>query len=139
MSDADQIIAMERAALDRWGNGDPQGYLEIYAPDATYFDPTLEARVDGLESLNRLLVPWTGKIKIDRYEILNPNVQWHGDAAVLTFNIVNYRQQPDGSGRLLARWNTTEIYSRVNGRWRIVHSHFSYMKPDLKQPLSEPQ
>ena len=34
----DQIIATERAALDRWGRGDPQGFLEIMAPEVTYFD-----------------------------------------------------------------------------------------------------
>jgi hypothetical protein len=33
--EADAIIAMERAALDRWGKGDPQGYVEIMAPDVT--------------------------------------------------------------------------------------------------------
>lgn len=33
------IIALERAALDRWGKGDPKGFLETYAPDVTYFDP----------------------------------------------------------------------------------------------------
>ena len=30
------IIAIERASLDRWGKGDPQGYLESYAPEVTY-------------------------------------------------------------------------------------------------------
>ena len=42
-----EIIALERAALDRWGAGDPSGYLEISAPDVTYFDPFLERRLDG--------------------------------------------------------------------------------------------
>src|SRR5262249_20551880 len=87
--DANEIISMERAAIDRGGHGDPRGYLEIYAPDATYFDPTQEARLDGLDSLTRMLGPWTGKIRIDRYELRNPKVQWHGDAAILTFNLVN--------------------------------------------------
>ena len=32
------IIALERAGLDRYGNGDPKGYLETYAPEITYFD-----------------------------------------------------------------------------------------------------
>lgn len=32
------IIGMERAALDRWGNGDPGGFLEISAEDVSYFD-----------------------------------------------------------------------------------------------------
>lgn len=35
---ADEVIALERAALDRWGKGDPKGFLEIYAPEVTYFD-----------------------------------------------------------------------------------------------------
>jgi ketosteroid isomerase-like protein len=137
MSDPNEIIAMERTALDRWGNGDPRGYLEIMAPEVTYFDPNQDARVDGLESMNDLLVPWTGKIKIDRYEMMNPKVQWRGDVAVLTFNLVNYRKQADGSERPVVRWNSTEIYGRVDEQWRIIHSHWSYVKPDLKQPLSE--
>jgi hypothetical protein len=35
MPDANAIIAMERAALDRWGVGDPHGYLEIMAPEVS--------------------------------------------------------------------------------------------------------
>src|SRR4051812_18025147 len=49
--DADAIIAMERAALERWGKGDPQGYVEIMAPEITYFDPVHEKRVDGLTAM----------------------------------------------------------------------------------------
>jgi hypothetical protein len=39
----DKIITMEKAALDRWGKGDPQGYLEIMDADLTYFDPYQES------------------------------------------------------------------------------------------------
>ena len=136
MSTADEIIAMERAALDRWGHGDPQGYLEIMATEVTYFDPIQDARVDGRQRLHDLFVPWTGKIKIDRYDMVNPNVQWHGDVAVLTFNLVNYRRHADGSEQPVVGWNSTEIYRRVDGRWRIIHSHWSYVKPELREPIS---
>jgi ketosteroid isomerase-like protein len=47
------IIALESAALDRWGNGDPAGFLEICAPDVVYFDPYQEMRIDGLEALTQ--------------------------------------------------------------------------------------
>jgi hypothetical protein len=30
-----EIVALELGALDRWGHGDPQGYLEIMAPEVT--------------------------------------------------------------------------------------------------------
>jgi hypothetical protein len=36
---AEEVINLERNALERWGQGDPDGYLEISAPDVVYFDP----------------------------------------------------------------------------------------------------
>ena len=131
---ANEIIALERAALDRWGRGDPTGYLELYANDVTYFAPDTDQRVDGLPAMRGLLLPRTGKIKIDRYEMIEPVVQFHGDIALLSFNIVNYQRQPDGREQPIRRWNVTEAYSRIDGRWRIIHSHFSYVKPELKEP-----
>lgn len=40
------VLLFERAALDRWGRGDPSGFLETCAPDVTYFDPFVERRID---------------------------------------------------------------------------------------------
>jgi len=40
-----KIIGMEKAALDRWGKGDPSGFLEISSKDVVYFDPSLERRM----------------------------------------------------------------------------------------------
>ena len=131
------VVAMERAALDRWGKGDPQGYLEIMANEVTYFDPTQEERMDGLEAMRKMLAPITGKVKVSRFDMIGPKVQHHGDAALLTFNLVSYVAQPDGKERAVARWNSSELYARVGGQWRIVHSHWSYIKPELKQPVSE--
>jgi ketosteroid isomerase-like protein len=135
--DPDRIVAMERGALDRWGAGDPLGYLEIMAPDVTYFDPIQERRVDGLPAMTDLLVPLTGRIQVDRYDMVSPLVQRHGDAAILTFNLVSYRRRPDGTEHAISRWNSTEIYARVDDGWRIVHSHWSFVKPELTQPMSE--
>ena len=124
------IIALERAALDRWGKGDPQGFLETYAPDVTYFDPGSERRVDGLAAMKELLIPRTGKIKIDSYEMLTPTVQRFGDVAILTYNVVNHRN----GDSVIVRWNSTAVYARRQGKWKTVHSHWSYTKPELKQP-----
>ena len=119
------VIALERAALDRWGKGDPSGPLELCADEVTYFDPDLEHRLNGLESLRRLLAPLKGKIRIERYEMIDPRVQVHGPVAVLTYNLVDYVPGPDGS---LTRscWNSTEVYRRAKGKWRIIHSHWSH-------------
>jgi len=114
-----EIIALERAALDRWGAGDPSGYLEISAPDVTYFDPFLEHRIDGLEALSAWYAPLRGAIHIDRYELIEPKVQVCGEAAVLTFNLVSY------SGATTMRWNCTEVYRNDPAGWRIVQTHWS--------------
>ena len=132
-----EIIAMERAALDRWGKGDPQGYLDIMANEVTYFDPMQEKRVDGRDAMLKMLAPITGKVKVGRFDMIDPKVQRHGDAGLLTFNLVSYVTQPDGKERAVARWNSTEVYGRIDGQWRIVHSHWSYIKPELKQVVSE--
>lgn len=118
------IIALERAALDRWGKGDPLGFLEISAPDVVYFDPSLERRIDGREALSRYYERIRGKVAIRRYELLNPLVQVVGDAAVLTFNYVSYGGTEDAH-----RWNCTEVYRRSGERWEIIQTHWSFTKP----------
>jgi len=120
-----QILAMERAALDRWGRGDPDGFLEISAPDIVYFDPFLPQRIDGLDALRQYYAELRGTIHIDSYEIIAPEVHVQGDVALLTFRLVS-----SGGGDEI-RWNTTEIYRRGDDGWRIVHSHWSFTQPEL--------
>ncbi len=69
--------------------------------------------------------------------MIDPKVQQHGETALLTFNLVSYVTGPDGKEVAIARWNSSELYGRVEGQWRIVHSHWSYIKPELKQPVTE--
>lgn len=114
-----EIIALERAALDRWGAGDPSGYLKISAPDVTYFDLFLERRVDGHEALSNWYAPLRGAIHVDHYDMIEPQVLVCGEAAVLTFNLVSY------SGATAMRWNCTKVYRHDKEGWRIVQTHWS--------------
>ena len=115
------IIAMECAALDRWGNGDPSGFLEICAPDVVYFDPSLERRIDGRDALSEYYEGIRGKVSFERFELLNPVVQRVGDAAVITFNFVSYGKAEDEY-----KWNCTEVYRRSGEGWEIIQTHWSY-------------
>jgi ketosteroid isomerase-like protein len=114
------ILALERAAMDRWGQGDPSGFLEISAPDVVYFDPYLEQRLDGIAALRQRYETLRGQVHIDRYEFINPNVQVCGEAAVLTYNFVSY------NGEQETRWNCSEVYRLRDGLWRIIQTHWSY-------------
>jgi uncharacterized protein (TIGR02246 family) len=122
------VIAAERTALDRWGKGDPQGFLDVYAPEITYFDPMQERRLDGIEAMRKLLLPLTGKIKVDRYEMIGTKVQQYGDVAVLSYNLKSHVTAPDGQPRIV-QWNSTVVYVRQDRRWRSVHSHWSFVRP----------
>ena len=69
------IIALETAALDAWHNGNPSPYLELYSKDFTYFDPAHESRLDGWDKIKELYENMRGKVKMDKFEMLNPAVQ----------------------------------------------------------------
>lgn len=113
------LIAIERAALDRWGVGDPSGYLEISAPDVVYFDPFQDRRLDGLDALTALYESLRGAIHIDHYDLIKPKVQICGEAAVLTFNLNSY------TGANIMRWNCTEVYRMDPHGWRLIQTHWS--------------
>ena len=131
----EELLALERAALDRWLRFDPEGYLGIFAPDISYFDPTAERRVDGLEAMRKRLEPMkkiTPPFTDPRYEIVGPKVDHLGDLAVLSLNLVSYGRLGGQPESVLARWNSTEVYRRTGGQWRIVHSHWSRTQADIK-------
>ena len=133
----EQLLSLERSALDRWIRLDPEGYLKLFLPDVTYFDPSTERRVDSLDAMRARLAPMKDvalPFSDPRYDFIDPKVQLHGDIAVLTFNLVNYGKLPDQPESVLARWNATEIYSRIDGSWRIVHSHWSFVQPQVQPP-----
>jgi len=115
-----ELLALETAAMDRWGAGDPDGFLEINADDVTYFDPWQEQRVDSRAALALVYDGLRGQVHIDSYEFISPTVVASGDLAVLSFVFVS----TDSEGSM--SWNTTEVYRReADGQWRIAHSHWS--------------
>ena len=122
------VIALERGAMDRWGNGDPNGFLEIYAPGITYFDPGRERRVDGLEAMTAVLAPIKVLIMLDHYDMIAPHVYHDGNVAVLSYNLVTYGKGTGPEARV-TRWNVTAAYALIGGHWKIVHHHFSITKP----------
>lgn len=121
MEVAEEILKLERGALERWGKGDPDGYLEISAADVVYFDPFVERSIVGREALGRFYAGLRGKVRIARFEIIDPRVQVVGDVAVLTFRFDSWGGNEDA-----LRWNATEVYRRDPEGWRIIHTHWAF-------------
>jgi len=127
---------LERGALDRWGNGDPGGFLDVYAPDITYFDPLTEGRIDGHQAMADYYRPFAGKIRIPRYEMLDPAVVVAGDMALLTYNLVNYLNDAQGVESVGSRWNSTVVYRRDGATWKSIHSHWSFTRHQAFQDMT---
>lgn len=115
------LLALERAALDRWSQGDTLGYTAAMADHATLLDHATRELLQGLAAIREHAGAFQGKINIPRYEIVNPVIHHDGDLAVLAFNWDPYA----ADGQLIMRWNATSVYGRVNGQWRIIHAHWS--------------
>jgi ketosteroid isomerase-like protein len=83
-----------------------------------------QSGIDGLEAMRTYLTSLEGKIAPHRYEIANPHVQVYGDIAILTF-----RYHPSTlEGTPLTHWKATSVYRFNEGKWRVVHAHWSIVK-----------
>jgi len=124
---AAEIMRLEKGALERWRKGDPQGGLEIAAPEITYFDPDTPSRLNGFGELKRLYDGLVGKVHYDVMEFVNPRLHGDKNAAVLFYQFLSTTLNPDGTIKSRTPWNCTEVYAKTAGGWKIVHSHWSYI------------
>ncbi|MFH1336355.1 MAG: nuclear transport factor 2 family protein [Candidatus Zixiibacteriota bacterium] len=122
----DIILSLEKAALEKWSEGDTSGFAALSTDEMTYFDPTLDDRLDGGDAFEKYMSSLQGKFHIDRFEIKNTKIQLHGDVGILTFNLNNYSKD----GKITSRWNSTEVYHLIGGEWKIIHSHWSNPKSE---------
>lgn len=121
------ILETEKQALDKWINRNVWGYLNIFASDATYFDQSTKMKLIGFDAVKAYIEPWNGKIYAPRYEMINIDIKVIGNVGVLNYNLYNFNESNDTT----ALWNSTEIYEKKNGNWKIIHSHWSLV--DLKK------
>jgi len=123
-----EVMALESAAMERWRKGDPWGFTDISAPEVTYFDTETPQRINGLEALKAEYAQREGKILYDVMDFINPRVQVWGDMAVLAYRFLDTWLKRDGSVSKRTPWNCTEVFTRIGGQWRIIHTHWSYIK-----------
>jgi hypothetical protein len=133
-----ELLAMECAALDRWGNGDPSGFLEISAPDVVYFDPFREQRVDGIQELTELYESFRGQVQLQSYEIINPKVQLLPRDGVLreadlqllqpgqkrqNYPLELHRSLPQEGGGLGDHPDPLVVHQSAGIEWIVIKSH----------------
>ncbi len=143
-SAANVIFRLEDGAMEKWRRGDPMGWIDISADDVSYIDPGLTEPVVGIEAYRKYLEPLAGKILYDGSEYVKPRVALFGSVAVLTYNYHSLSRDPAGGLKRSSFWNTTEVYRLIAGKWRIVHTHWSFIGhhppavPDFAVPVFVP-
>ncbi|KQX21330.1 YybH family protein [Variovorax sp. Root434] len=122
-----EVLELERSLNERWSVGDSHGYLDNYHADISYFDPALERLLVGRDAVVEHIQKLYKNPHIVRNEYLNPHVLASdaGDLAVLSYNLRTYVAAEHGGETLLRAWNATEVYRRIAGAWRIVHSNWA--------------
>lgn len=122
---AQHIIGLEKAALDKWFNGDTSGYEQLWSKRSfTYFDAVVTERIDSHATIAEFLKTIDGKLFAERYDFRNPRVQIGQDMAVLTFQLFAKTTLIDMA------YNCVEVYQREDdGVWRVIHSTWSFIRP----------
>ena len=124
----EEIIALERSALDKWSQGNAHGYIDIGADDVTWFDftPGKQLRIEGLEAFRNYMASLAGQVPLHTYDIVNPKVQIYGNTAILTF----HWKASTIDGKALEGWKATSVYHWKNGKWSMVHNHWSIVQAE---------
>ena len=121
-----QLVALERSAMDGWKNGNPDPLLAISDPEVTYYHAVTNGRIDGLAALKQFYEGYRGRALFDTYEIQDPKVQVHGDVAILTYHFVR------SMGGVSDHWNATQVYLREAQGWKVIHTHWSMTNPPMQ-------
>ncbi|MCM1168469.1 MAG: MmcQ/YjbR family DNA-binding protein [Bacteroides sp.] len=121
------IIGLEKAALDKWFNGDTFGYSQLWSrQNFSYFDAVVTERIDSHEEIEKVLAVIEGKLSADTYDFHNPRVQFSDDLSmgVLTYQLYAKTTLID------MEYNCIEVYHKeADGEWHVVHSTWSFIKP----------
>ncbi|HEX3051517.1 MAG TPA: nuclear transport factor 2 family protein [Aggregatilineaceae bacterium] len=123
-----ELMAIETGAMIRWRKGDPWGFIEISDSSVTYMDTGTPQRIDGIEALSAEYASRAGKIFYDVNEFIDPKVQVCGDSAVLFYRFFSTVLDAGGSIAERTPWYCTEVFTRVNGQWKIFHTQWSLIR-----------
>lgn len=133
-----------RTLIDRWVEqsckGDLDELMTCYAPDVEAFDAILAFRFKGREAYRKHWEVCLGYMQGEmKFTIHDMAVNVDGDVAFCHYLAVCSCTMSDGKEE--SGWvRATICLRRIDGRWLIVHEHFSVpFDPESHKVLSEPE
>jgi len=123
-----ELMLLETRAMERWRQGDPWGFIELSTPEVTYFDTGTLQRINGREALSAEYKLREGKVHYEVMDFIDPWIFACDDLSVLFYRFFSTRLNPDGSVASRIPWNCSEVFTRREGGWRIIHTHWSHIR-----------
>ena len=128
----DNIIELERSALEKYFKGDMSGYLNLWSKtNFSYFDANCAKRIDDYKDIKKFLLDNVeGKMHADSFDYYKPRVQLGKDMAVLTY------QLHSDTNFIEMHYNVIEVFQLEGSEWKVIHSTWDLIQPfgDIKRP-----
>ena len=120
-----ELLEITWRMLEAIHTGDWKTYEDYTADDLSCYEDVCAYRIDGLEFHSSLIRQMSKdpKNRPERFDILTPRIQMHGDTGIVTYTrLMTF----DDSGK--PRWQTyneTRVFLKLAGSWKMVHFHRS--------------
>ncbi len=122
MNAIDQVITLEKEALNGWSGGNAAAYGMHAHPDSIYFD-NLGARnqIAGEENIKKYAATAFAELKPHNYELIGLRARQFGDTVILSYRY--HPIMPDGAPSM--DWGATIVYASFDGDWKSVHASWT--------------
>ena len=117
------ILGIEKEMVRDFNGGRIDDVMQHFDPEVVGFSSTHHARVTGPQAMRKTFQYYLHATNRIHYKIDRPQVNVFGDTAVATF----YWSVELGTGRPphLIKGRGSHVFRQKDGRWQIVHEHFS--------------
>jgi ketosteroid isomerase-like protein len=107
-----------------YANNDVERYFSFYAADATVYFGDARQDVSAYHKMWIALMKAGGGVELNEMSDLKVQVMPGGDFAISTSFINNRTRSPDGTTTTVRAFET-DVWQKIDGKWKIVSLHFS--------------
>jgi len=130
MEAINQVISLEKEALEAWSSGNPSGYAVHAHQELIYFD-NLGAQnfLEGEEQIKPYAEAAFAELTAHTYKMVGLKAKQYGDTVILGFQY--HPTMLDGSPSM--NWAATVVYSLIEDSWKMVHTSWTMLMPPPQQ------
>jgi uncharacterized protein (TIGR02246 family) len=119
------VLEVVRQFQNAGVRGDKAALTQIFDPNVTHFHPGSPYRFVGRDRLVQEFEVASKNQQDMHFEMVDPQVQMAAkDVAIVTYYIVESWADKNGV-RSSAKEKATEVYVQKDGRWTMIHGHYS--------------